>query len=661
MERKLQNKRTKIFLILLVCIFAVLIVRMAYLQLVQTDRFQTLARENRIRINPIAAPRGEIFDSNNVRLVGNRPIYTVSIVYLGIKDTSSVIKRLADILGIDPNEIQEKINDQKLRLYQPVEVAFDVPAETLTKIEENRLELPGVIIDVEPVREYPFGSSLSHTLGYVQEIKDKQLQEHKDEGYVLGDEFGQSGLENKYEKYLRGDKGARQVEVDNMARPVRDLGVKSPVPGNNLQLTIDYKLQEVAEKGLADTVALAQKQGFKDAKAGAVVMLDVHTGQVLAMASYPSYDPAKFTESMTQADVNAIFNNPTRPFFNRVLGIYPPGSTFKMVLAAIALENKIVDPDYAINDTGRFKNKTDWKPSGHGRVDLRKAIQVSCDVYFWQLGLAIGVDTIGSAASDFGLGQLTGIDLPGEASGVVPTPKYKHDKWKSILDRKYGPRFTEINERYDSLISTTYIEAGKKKLRDQKEKELNALQQEYNADRYAWELEWREYDTLDMSIGQGDNQYSPLQLANFTAAIANGGTLYQPYLVNKVIDPQGNVIKEFNPQVKAKVNISDENLQIVREGMHMVTVPPLGTAAGVYYGFPVSVAAKTGTAEVQNKDNHALFVCFAPFEKPEVAIASVIDYGGHGGTTAGPVTRQLLSAYFNVKDGKQLIQAASPE
>ena len=661
MDRKQQLKKMKALLILLVGIFIVLVVRLTYLQLVQTDRFQTLARENRIRINPIAAPRGEIFDRNNVRLVGNRPIYTVSIVYLGIKDTGDVVKRLADILEMDPRVIEEKINAQKLRLYQPVEVASDVPAETLTKIEESRLELPGVIIDVKPVREYPFGDSLAHALGYMQEITDKQLQEHKDEGYVLGDEYGQSGLENQYEKYLRGGKGARQVEVDNMARPVRDLGVKPPVPGDTLQLTIDSKLQQVAEKGLADTIATAQKHGFRNAKGGAVVMLDVHTGQVLAMASFPTYDPVKFTGKMTQADVDAIFRNPAFPLINRVLGIYPPGSTFKMVLAAVALEDKIIDPKFAISDTGHFRNKTDWAPSGHGRVDMRKAIQVSCDVYFWQLGLSVGVDTISSVASGFGLGQLTGIDLPGEASGVVPTPKYKHDKWKSLLDSKYEPRFKEINERYDRLISTTYIEAGKKKLQSQKEKELKALQEEYNADRYAWELDWREYDTLDMSIGQGDNQYSPLQLANYIASIANGGTLYRPYLVKKVIDPQGNAIKEFNPQVKAKVNISDQNLQIIREGMHMVTIPPIGTAAGIFSGFPVSVAAKTGTAEVHGKDNHALFVCFAPFEKPEVAIASVIDYGGHGGTTAGPVVRDLLAAYFNVKDGKKLTRPASPE
>jgi penicillin-binding protein 2 len=661
MESKLKDKKMKMFLFILSGIFIILILRLSYLQLVQTDRFQTLARENRIRINPINAPRGEIFDRKNVRLVGNRPIYTVSLEYLGIKDTSSVVKRLANILGIDPKSIEDKINAQKLKLYQPVEVAVDVPVETLTKIEEKRLELPGVIIDVEPVREYPFGSSLSHVLGYVQEIKEKQLEEHKDEGYVLGDEYGQSGLENQYEKYLRGGKGARQVEVDNMARPVRDLGVKAPVPGSNLQLTIDSKLQEVAEKGLADTVAKAQRQGFRDARAGAVVMLDVHTGQVLAMASCPSYDPAKFTGSMTQADVDAIFRDPTRPFFNRALGIYPPGSTFKMIVAAAALEDKIVSATYAINDPGHFRNKTDWNPAGHGRVDMRKAIQVSCDVYFWQIGLSVGVDRIGKFAADFGLGQLTGIDLPGESSGVVPTPAYKHDKWKSLLDNKYGPEIQSINEKYDDLIAKAFTEENKEKLQAEKDKELKAVEQKYAADRYAWELEWREYDTLDMSIGQGDNQYSPIQLANYISAIANGGTLYQPYIVKKITDSKGSVIKEFNPVVKRKVNVSEDNLQIIREGMHMVSLYPNGTAAGIFAGFPISVAAKTGTAEVHGKDNHALFVCFAPYEKPEVAIASVIDYGGHGGTTAGPVVRELLAEYFQVKDGKRLTNPTSPE
>ncbi|WP_066632587.1 penicillin-binding protein 2 [Desulfolucanica intricata] len=661
MERKLLQKNIRILFFLVAAVFLILTIRIAYLQLVETDKFQTLASENRIRINPIAAPRGEIFDRNNKRLVGNRPVYTVSIVYLGLENIDEVVGRLAKILEINPKEIQQKIDAQKLRLYEPVQVATNVSPETVTKIEERRLELPGVVIDVVPVRDYPFGSSLVHVLGYVREINNTQLQAKQDEGYVLGDMYGQAGLENEYEEYLRGEKGARQVEVDNMARPVRDLGIKSPVSGNSLVLSIDSKLQQAAERGLAKAIENAQKQGFSDAKAGALVMEDVRTGEILAMASYPAYDPGKFSEDLTVAEYNAIFNSPEKPSINRALGLYPPGSTFKMVVGAAAMESGTVNEGTSIYCSGRFKNRSDWKPSGHGRVDLKKAIEQSCNLYFWQMGIAVGAREIGKYAEEFGLGQKTGIDLPGEYSGVVPTPEYKYNKWKNILDNKYGPELEEINEKYDRLIAQAYSEFQKNQLREQKEKEIQAWQEKYNSDRYAWELKWHEYDTLDMSIGQGDNQYSPLQLVNYVAAIANGGTLYQPYLVKKIINPQGKTIKEFKPKVKNKVKVSDKNLQIIREGMHMVTLPPSGTAAGIFAGFPVSVAAKTGTAEVYGRDNHALFVAFAPADKPEVAVASVIEYGGHGGSTAGPPAREVLEAYFNIEDGKQVEVPLSPE
>ncbi|MGI5942079.1 MAG: penicillin-binding protein 2, partial [Pelotomaculaceae bacterium] len=503
MERKWIESKMQVFLIIVCAIFVFLTGRLVYMQLLENDRFTTLARENRIRLTNITAPRGEVFDRNGIKLVGNQPVYTVTLVNLGQEDTSGVVQRLASILGLDPGEIQAKIDNQS-RMYEPVKIADRVSSEVVTRIEEQRLELPGVDIDIESQRDYPNGIMLANVMGYVREINEEQLKENRDKGYRLGDPFGQTGLEYTYESFLRGEDGGRQVEVDSMARPVRDLGVKDPVPGNNLILTIDSRVQAAAEAALAKASQAALAQGYAEARAGAAVALDVRSGAVLAMASYPTYDPVKLSGVLTQKESEEIFSSPWKPVLNRALLAYAPGSTFKMIVAMAGLESGSTTPGEAISDPGYFFWGTtfrDWKPGGHGSVDLVKALKVSCDTYFYQLGLRMGIDEITSMARRFGLGEKTGIELPGEESGVVPSPESKLQLRLNYLSREAREKAQDIQRKYKELLAKTTDEVQRRDLLKKRSEELRAVE---------WELDWHDYDTIITSIGQGDNRYTPL-------------------------------------------------------------------------------------------------------------------------------------------------------
>lgn len=658
-----MEKKVQVLLGLVVAAFVVLLVRLAYLQLVEVDKYQVMARQNHLRLIPIMAPRGEMYDRNGVRIVGNRPVYTVSLAYLGLQDTDRVIARLASILvgerafqGMSEQEIQQEIqkkldeqkNGQKLSLYEPLPVAEKVSPETVSRIEEQRLELPGVLIDVRPMRDYPYGDLLVPVLGYVGIMNQQELDAHKDEGYKLGDAWGKDGLEKTYEAYLKGERGARQVEVDASGRPVRDLGLKEPVPGDNLVLSVDARLQRVAQDALAKRLAELRREGYGQAKAGAAVVLDVNTGEILAMASQPTYDPTIFVRDLTRKEWNDVWAQISRDqsLLNRALSPYPPGSTFKMVVSAAALESGKVTPAFAIMDYGRYKYKTDWKPGGHGRVDLVRALKVSCDTYFWTVGEMLGPELIGQYAREFGLGEKTGVDLPGERAGIVPGPEQKSKLWKQYLD-DIQKQMDAIRQEYGQRLAAAG-EGEKAALQKEMDSRLAPLQDRYN--KIEWELKWRDYDTMDMSIGQGNNYYTPLQLANYVAAIANGGVLYQPHLVKKIVAPDGQTVQEFSPREIRRVKVSPQTLAVIRQGMYQVSLPPDGTASSIFAGATYTVAGKTGTAEVQGHDNHAVFVAFAPYEKPEVAVAVVVEYGGHGGVAAGVVARQILDAYFSMKD-----------
>lgn len=630
----------RVFLIIVSVIFFVLILRLAFIQILLNDKYSTLATENRIRLISITAPRGEVYDRNGVKLVGNQPVYTVSLINLGREDTGGVVEKLAGILGMETQEIQQKIDQQK-RLYEPVRIATMISPDVVTRIEEQRMDLPGVAIDIEPLREYPNGKLLAHVMGYVRQINEEQLAANKEKGYKLGDSYGQTGLENTFEEYLRGQDGGRQVEVDSMARPVRDLGIREPVPGNNLVLSIDYNVQKAAEESLVRASQQAVKEGFGEARAGAAVALDVHSGQVLAMASYPTYDPVKLSGVLSQIDYNNLFNSPLKPMLNRALLTYAPGSVYKMIVAMAALEAGNVNVQDAISDPGYFflgRTFYDWQAGGHGRVDLIRAIKISCDTYFYQLGFRIGIDDIARMANQFGLGKKTGIELPGEEEGVIANPETKIEQRLDYLDAESLAKAKEVEQRYNDLLNKTTDENQRKILLSKKSDELRAIE---------WELDWHDYDTIISSIGQGDNRFTILEIANYIAAIANGGTLYKPYIVQKVVDFNGKVLKENEPVILGHVNVSPKTLAIVRQGMHEVTLPPDGTAYGFFVGFP-QLAAKTGTSEVYGHNPHALFVAFSPYENPDIAIAAILEFAGHGGTIAGPVVEDMLAAHIGL-------------
>ncbi len=626
LDKKIIEKKMNILSLVLAVLFLLLLARLAFMQILEANRYRTLATQNHQRLITVQAPRGEITDRNGVRLVMNKPVYTISLVYLGLEDSGRVVGHLSRLLEGDVSlkgltaqqiqyDIQEKIKDHK-RLYEPVRVAVNVSQETVNKLEEQRLELPGVIIDVEPVRHYPYGDLLGEVLGYVREITGEQLESRKDQGYQMGDSFGQVGLEYSYEGFLRGKKGARQVEVDAQGRPVRDLGFKPPVPGNTLITTIDHRVQKAAQDAVAWAVDQT-KNGIAKVPpgtpiTGAAVVTDVNTGEVLAMVSIPSYDLNIFSQPLNARKYNELLK--TGALRNHAIKTpYTPGSTFKMATMTALLEGKIVNPKTAINDPGYYKYKKDWKEGGHGVVDAVGAIKHSCDTYFYQFGIAAGPELMAKYAMEYGLGQLTGIDLPGEEAGTVASRDLKKRIW-----------------------------AGND-----------------------WESVWREYDSMDMAIGQQENKFTAIQLANYTATIANGGTIYRPRLVKKITSPDGTELHSFKPEVVRKINVSKETLDVVREGMRQVATGD-GTGSAAFWGAPYKVAAKTGTAEVGDKaqNSHALYVAYAPYEKPEVAVSVIIEYGYKGSSLGGPVARKIIDAYFQAKkedaEGVKKDQAPGP-
>ena len=687
MDKKAIEAKIKMLFLVLGLVFLLLVGQLANLQLLQNERYQVLATDNLVRLTAVAAPRGEMFDRTGFRVLGNRPVYNVALVLAGSNDAEQqqLLGRLITILTGDANlnkpaselevEIKGKIDAQKYRLFDPVILAVDVTWETVVKIREHSTELPGIIITEEPVRDYPLGQSMTHVLGYVQEMDAEELAVHRDKGYRLGDSYGKAGLENTMEHYLRGVKGARQVEVDAKARPVRDLGLKDPVPGNDLVLNIDHRIQLGTEQALIEAIEAARRLG-REATGGAAVMLDVRNGEVLAMASLPSYDPNIFISGFTNQQWQEYASQ--RVFMNRALSAYAPGSTFKMVTATAGLETGYITTQTIVNCPGYYwipgLTMKNWKTTGHGRVDILRSIQVSNNTFFWAIAHRMGQEPIARFAQQYGLGEKTGIELTGESAGVAPTTRYKLDKRLDGLDSTYARQVREVENRYTDLVrevkqkyaaqaaGANKGEVGRINRAEEKELEaldrtrredLNRLSEELDAEKKRlenlfskkdWDLTWHLYDTLNGAVGQGYVMATPLQLANYTATIANGGTLYRPRLVNRVMDPHGTVIKEFSPEILGQLDVSPQTLALIREGMHLATRGE-GTAAGAFAGLPWTAGAKTGTAEVGTL-RHATFVAFAPYENPEVALAVVVEHGGQGSVAAAPVGRKMLEAYF---------------
>jgi len=584
--------------------FFLLLSRLWYLQVVDADNLLNQSENNRLRFVPVAAPRGAILDRNGKVLVTNTPSFSVAVIPQDVKDKQLLIDNLSRYLNLERKEIESKwAKGQRRAKYYPLVVASGVSRDQMEFLEENRLALAGVNIEMKPVRAYSYGQLASHLLGYLGEVSEDELNSERFQEYNAGDYTGKSGIERSWESFLRGTDGGRRIEVDARGRFLRTVQESGSIVGNTVVLTIDLEMQQVVEEALGD-------------RAGAAVAMDVNTGEVLAFASSPDFDPALFTGRMPPDRWKQYLEDERHPLQNKALkGTYPPGSTFKIITAIAGLEEGLIDEHSSVDCPGYYQfgdNKFRcWERKGHGHVSLKKALSESCDVYFYKLSERLGVDRIAAYARRFGLGEPLGIGLDNEKGGVIPTKEWKK--------KRFGKN-------------------------------------------------WYQGETLPVGIGQGYVLTTPIQLASMIATVANEGIIYRPHLVKRVIDSEGKVLKEFSPQVIGKTGLKPQTYRLVKNGLFSVVNDPRGTGRLARLS-EVLVAGKTGSSQVVKlRDSkgdipyrfrdHALFVAFAPYEKPEIAVAVVVEHGGGGGAVAAPVAGRLLRAYF---EGKGVIKKPVPQ
>ena len=584
-ENDEYDGRVRALGIISLSIIFVLIMRVGYLQVYDGEYYAGLADGNRIRIIPSMAPRGTFYDRNGELLVINRPGFTVSLLPLSEPVSETVIVRLAELLQIPAEDIHKKIDAHVG--FDPIRIKQDITQDIVTIIEEQKDNYPGVVIEVQPIRDYILKQEGAHTFGYVSEISDEELERRKSEGYKSGDIVGKFGLEKIYDKEVRGVNGGEQVEVDVSGKPVQRLGLKEPVPGADLILTVDKRLQEAAERAVDEQLKQI------NAHAAAAVVMNPQTGEVLAMVSRPSFDPNLFAHGISVKDWNAINSNPYHPMDNKTIsGEYPPGSTFKIVTGTAALAAGKVTPEEQIFDSGYHWIIPKGNAGGEalGWLNFKQALSHSDNVYFYEMGNRLGIDTLEYYSRMFGLGEKTGIDLPYEAEGLVANRAYKMEVYKE---------------------------------------------------------DWYLSETFDAAIGQGFNLVTPLQAAMVMGEIAANGKRYKPHLVKRIVSQNGQVFKEFQPVLLSELDVAPEYIALVQEGLHDVT--KAGTAAFAFRGFPVDIAGKTGTAENSQGRDHGWFVAYGPFDNPNIVVAVIVEQGGYGATSAVPIGRKILEAAFGVR------------
>ncbi len=587
------SPRLDVFVVIVLLVFMALITRLGYLQVAQGKYYGQLADGNRIRLIPTMAPRGIFYDRNGVAMVSNRPGFTVSLLPLTGPVANDVIAKLAGILGISVKDIHDKVA-QHTGTFEPIRIKSDIGPDIVTKIEERRGELPGVVIEIQPIRNYINNEMGAHIFGYVSEINDSELEKRKDEGYKSGDIVGKFGMEKVYDKELRGIDGGGQVEVDVNGRPVQELGKKEPVPGDNIITTIDSRIQKAAETAIDEQLQYLQtKTENVNAGAAAAVVINPKTGEILAMVSRPAFNPNLFAGGISSKDWKLLNENPYHPMDNKAIsGEYPPGSTFKIVTGTAALELGKVTPEEKILDTGKHWIIAKGNAAGEalGWISFKEALSKSDNVYFYEMGNRLGIDNLEKYARMFGLGTATGINLPEEADGLVANRRYK--------EKTYGE-------------------------------------------------DWYLSETFDAAIGQGFQLATPMQMAQIISQVANGGHRYRPYLVSKIVAPNGEVLKTFFPEEVGQVTMSERTLNLIREALKEVAMEG-GTAAQEFRNFPVPIAGKTGTAENSHGRDHGWFVAYAPFDDPRIAVVVIVEQGGYGSTSAVPIARKIMEAAFNI-------------
>ena len=610
------NQRITGVILCIAAAFSVLFIRVFYLQVIEGETYRRLSENNSIRLQSVDAPRGLIFDTNRSMLVDNRPSFDLGIIIKDAKPLDETVRKLARYLDTPADEITAKITSTKgVPSFKPIFVKRDIGRNAMAAVEVHKFDLPGVTITIRPVRHYINSMHASHLIGYLGEINADELSSSEYTGCRGGDYIGRFGVEKSYENILRGQRGGRQVEVDVRGQVVRVLKTVDAQPGKNLFLTINAGLQKLAESLLVD-------------KVGAVVAMDPNSGHILAMVSNPTFDQNAFVSGLSHDQWNELLSNPDHPMTNKVLqGEYPPASTYKIVTAIAGLEEGLVDENTIFNCPGyyAFGNRVFrcWRRGGHGKVDMYRAITESCDVYFYQVGEAVGVNKLAEYARAFGLGSRTKIRLDNEARGLIPTSEWK---------RK---RFGEP---------------------------------------------WQRGETLSIAIGQGFNLVTPLQMVNLVAAIANGGTLYRPLIVKAVETADGGLVQDGAPYIAGRLNISEKTLAIVRKGLWGVVNGDRGTARGSRLK-EIEMSGKTGTAQVvgrkegedrgKKKDDeevehhfkdHAWFVAYAPSKDPEIAVAVIVEHGEHGSSTAAPIAKAVIQFYLENKEGEFLAgQVGNPD
>lgn len=581
--------------------FAVIILRLWMLQITNGPEYENRAYSNRVRIRDIAAPRGHLLDRHGREIVTNRPSFNVVLIQEDSHDVGDVLKRLAPVLKMDISELWEKIRDASgTPRYLPVRLKEDIDWQTLAYLESHNHEFSGIRTEVQPVRVYHYEDLAANVIGYLGVISKKELAEADPEIYTGQEIIGKRGIERLREADLRGEKGKNFTEVDAKGFEQTQLKTLEPLPGRELRLTLDNDLQQIAESYMA-----------AGDKSGAVVVMEVNTGRLLAAASAPSIHIEEFIGGISKDAWQALLDNPRHPLLNKVVqATYPPGSTYKMVTALAGLAKGVIDENTTFYCPGQmsFGNRTYrcWKKGGHGTVSLQRAIGESCDVYFYQVGIKVGVDSLAEYAQKLGLGKKTGAEMEFEKEGLTPTKKWK---------QKYR------------------------------------------------KAKWQDGETLSVAIGQGFNIVTPLQMCVMTSAIANGGKAYRPKIVEQVTDPEGKVTENFTPELLSEVQGVDRFLKSIRSGMEEVVQGKRGTARNVAIE-GIRIGGKTGTAQVvrlaQYKGlkeenipyeyrDHAWFTCYAPAENPEIAVTVLVEHGLHGGSGAGPIARAVLAHYFGSK------------
>jgi penicillin-binding protein 2 len=592
--------RIKVLFFVILLALSLVIVRLAYLQIIRGDEYRQKSENNSIRLRKIRPPRGLVMDVNRQVMVENQPSFDIYFAPNRISDIPQVMQKFKDLYAEKSFGFSTDLSiAEKARSFAPIRLERNASWEKVAVVETNSLDLPGVFVEASPIRQYHEGEIISHLIGYTGEITEQELAKDIPDNHSAGDFVGKYGIEHYLDDYLRGKNGVEQLEVNVFSKKIKVLGRMPPLSGYNVLLTIDSFLQKTAWNALSG-------------KAGSVVAMDPRDGSVLALVSSPSFDVNQFSGGISLANWERLSTDSRNPMENRTIaGQYPPASTYKLIVAAAALQEGLITPEKTIlcNGTYELGNRVYrcWQKNGHGFVNLHRAIVESCDVYFYNLGKLLGVDKIAWYARQFGFGSATGIDLPHEKNGLIPTKKWK-------LSRFGEP--------------------------------------------------WQMGETISLAIGQGFNLVTPIQLVNAYAALANGGSLYRPRLIKQIENADGAVFKAFAPQIKNTLPITEDNLKALNYGLWGAVNERGGTGYALKRN-EEDVCGKTGTAQVIGLPederarlakvialkyrDHALFVCFAPYENPEIAVAVILENAGHGGSAAAPVARKIIDAYFSRK------------